>query len=88
MNPGRLRCRPRRTPASCGSDGTVLADRVEITSKSRLAREVLAEPIEDHPLPQRTHDLDILGIAHRRHLGLEVVREELNGGRSDEPAAP
>jgi hypothetical protein len=54
----------------------VLADRVE-DHVVRLAvlREVLPKAVENVPRSQRPHDLDVLRVAHRRHLGLEVVCE-------------
>jgi hypothetical protein len=54
----------------------VLADRVE-DHVVRLAvlREVLAEAIEHVPRPERPHELDVLRVAHRGHLGVEVVRQ-------------
>ena len=62
----------------------MLADCVE-DHVVRLAvlREVLAQAIEDVPRAERPHELDVLRVADRRHLGLEVVREQLDRGRSD-----
>ena len=64
----------------------MLADRVE-DHVVRLAacREVLSEPIVHGPRTERPHELDVFRVAHGRHVGLEVVCEELHRARSDRP---
>ena len=73
--------RLQRAPAAAER---VLADRVE-DHVVRLAvlREVLAQAIDDVARAQRPHELDVLRVAHRGHVGLEVVREQLHRGSSD-----
>ena len=87
MNPRSMRdvcpAGPQRAPAAAER---VLADRVE-DHVVRLAacREVLSEPIVHGPRTERPHELDVFRVAHGRHVGLEVVCEELHRARSDRP---
>ena len=48
-----------------------------------VLREVVAEAVEDLARAERPNELDVLRVADRRDLGLEVVDEQLDGGRPD-----